>query len=444
MPDLPSLVVPFFTSMTAYIAACMRTYVPLPFIDEYFHLRQAQAYCASDYAVWDPKITTPPGLYVLGAFWARVLAAWGVSAPCGTTMLRALNLLGGTLVLPLALQGALERNYWKTNIAALPLLYTYFFLFYTDVWSTIFVVWAILAVTTFPTAKGAIICNVAAFASMWFRQTNVIWLAFAAVVFVDRRRKRQASFVAELKLFFSQCLRDWPLLLPFAINIGLFAAFVVYNEGITFGDKDNHKVTVHGTQIFYCNAFLAVMLAPLWFSWPTAKLYIRFAVTGRNGVNTVFTAVAFAVIYFIIVNLSVVHPFLLADNRHYTFYIFRKIIRRPYANFLLVPAYHFSTWVVFHLFLKSQSASSLTLGPMGILAWAGACVLTLVPSPLFEPRYYILPLVTLRLFTKPDPGTRTHMLEFVWYLLINALVFIVFFSYEFSWPTELAPQRIIW
>ena len=302
-------------------------------------------------------------------------------------------------MLPLALQGALERNYWKTNIAALPLLYTYFFLFYTDVWSTIFVVWAILAVTTFPTAKGAIICNVAAFASMWFRQTNVIWLAFAAVVFVDRRRKRQASFVAELKLFFSQCLRDWPLLLPFAINIGLFAAFVVYNEGITFGDKDNH---------------------------------------------TVFTAVAFAVIYFIIVNLSVVHPFLLADNRHYTFYIFRKIIRRPYANFLLVPAYHFSTWVVFHLFLKSQSASSLTLGPMGILAWAGACVLTLVPSPLFEPRYYILPLVTLRLFTKPDPGTRTHMLEFVWYLLINALVFIVFFSYEFSWPTELAPQRIIW
>ena len=32
--------------------------------DEPFHVPQAQAYCKGDYWSWDPKITTPPGLYV--------------------------------------------------------------------------------------------------------------------------------------------------------------------------------------------------------------------------------------------------------------------------------------------------------------------------------------------------------------------------------------------
>lgn len=32
--------------------------------DEPFHIPQAQAYCNGEWSTWDPKITTPPGLYV--------------------------------------------------------------------------------------------------------------------------------------------------------------------------------------------------------------------------------------------------------------------------------------------------------------------------------------------------------------------------------------------
>ena len=32
--------------------------------DEPFHAPQAQAYCNGEWTTWDPKITTPPGLYV--------------------------------------------------------------------------------------------------------------------------------------------------------------------------------------------------------------------------------------------------------------------------------------------------------------------------------------------------------------------------------------------
>lgn len=38
-------------------------------------MTQTQAYCAGRWHEWDPKITTFPGLYLVGTFWARLLAA---------------------------------------------------------------------------------------------------------------------------------------------------------------------------------------------------------------------------------------------------------------------------------------------------------------------------------------------------------------------------------
>ena len=34
-----------------------------PYMDEEFHARQTQLYCDGNFTYWDPKITTPPGLY---------------------------------------------------------------------------------------------------------------------------------------------------------------------------------------------------------------------------------------------------------------------------------------------------------------------------------------------------------------------------------------------
>lgn len=37
-------------------------YVPEPYLDEIFHIPQAQKYCQGRYDEWDDKLTTPPGL----------------------------------------------------------------------------------------------------------------------------------------------------------------------------------------------------------------------------------------------------------------------------------------------------------------------------------------------------------------------------------------------
>lgn len=490
-----------FVVLTVGIAYNVHARIPLPFIDEFFHLRQAQAYCAEDYFAWDPKITTPPGLYILGAAWARLLSALGVSRACGATALRSLNLFGGSVLLPGILSFVnFPSGWWTLNIVSLPLIYSYLFLFYTDVWSTVFMIGAVVAVLVQPNFKGTLWANAAGFCSLWFRQTNIVWMAFVAVVLVEQRMRKRYELIefpakeldpraatseiprrptyleylqstcyslsSSFISFFKACARDWYLLVPFAINFGLFGAFVVYNGGITFGDRENHQVSIHGAQLLYCATFLAFFSVPLWLLPQTVIEYLKFTMS-----HTITTLVSLWAINYTILHFTVIHPFLLADNRHYTFYIFRKIISRPNANYILVPAYHFCAWVVLHLLATSKYGDSgkdftsttpsiaidtektksgkakilslkptLSLGPVGLFAWLAACILTLVPSPLFEPRYYVLPLVTFRLFTQPKHSAW----EFAWNMAINTVVFFVFFSYEFSWATELAPQRIIW
>ncbi|OBA24431.1 hypothetical protein METBIDRAFT_77224 [Metschnikowia bicuspidata var. bicuspidata NRRL YB-4993] len=445
--DLSRLTVPAFASLSATISNKVSVHVTRPFIDEIFHLRQCQAYCRHDFSSWDEKITTPPGLYVLGTVYSHVLHAFGVKNSCGHDALRSLNLMAGAAVLPLVLSMVPTANYWKINIVSMPILFTYYFLFYTDVWSTVLVVTSVFMVARRRTMKGAISANLAGFCSLWFRQTNIVWIAFAGLLMIDLRRRKHPLFVANVSLFVKQALRDWTLLLPFCANGLLFGAFLKINGGITFGDKDNHQMSIHLVQVFYCFSFMAFFTSPIWFGASTLRNYLRFAFAGNKSLNTIATMLSCVAIRHIIQHYTIVHPFLLADNRHYTFYIYRKVLSKPLADVLLVPVYHFSIWVVSHMLVRTSRRSPLSISPLLVIGFFGSLALTLIPSPLFEPRYYIVPLVLFRVFIRPEHAAtenQRYMCEFLWYTLINMVFFIIFFSYEFAWLSEPGIQRIIW
>ncbi|GEQ70649.1 hypothetical protein JCM33374_g4328 [Metschnikowia sp. JCM 33374] len=444
-----SITLPIFLGVCCTIFHHVGEKVTRPFIDEIFHLRQCQVYCKHDFSSWDDKITTPPGLYILGTAYSHVLHGLGVDNSCGQDALRSLNLVAGAVVLPLVLSMASTANFWRVNVMSLPLLFSYYFLFYTDVWSTVLVVACVLCVAKSRSMSGSVTANVVGFLSLWFRQTNIVWVAFAGLVLVDFRRRRTPTFWGNARAFVSQALHDWLLLVPFCINGALFAAFLKINGGITFGDKENHHVTVHLVQIFYCFTFMAVLTFPVWVSRSALAQYVRFAVTGNKWVNIAPTVASFVAINWVIENFTVVHPFLLADNRHYTFYIYRKILSRPLANLALVPVYHFCTWAVFHSLVRTSKKAFLSISPVLTLGFFAAIAATLIPSPLFEPRYYIVPLVLFRVFITPESSTtmtqnQRHLFEFLWYTSINVVFFIVFFGYEFTWVSEPGTQRIIW
>ncbi|CDK24906.1 unnamed protein product [Kuraishia capsulata CBS 1993] len=382
---------------------------------------------------------------------------------CSLGHLRGLNFTGWSLIVLVTIYYKWRSptlNIGSYSVALSPILAVYSTLFYTDVWSTFFIFTSYIFALNPPFSSeflSSLLASILGFVSVWFRQTNIVWNAFVAAAIVSRRAgvsAHSSSFLREAQQFVICAFESAQLLVPFALNFGAFVAFVYWNGGITVGDKQNHAVSIHLVQVFYCFTFMTGLSVPVWFSWKTVRQYVLRSVGSPT--RFLWFLVEILLINFIIYKFTVVHPFILADNRHYTFYIWKRLIdRNTYSKYLLSPVYHFSTYVVQSSILRANTpqrnlGKDLTTSGCGkIMALVfTVCVLaTIVPSPLFEPRYYILPLSFWRLLVAQRPSLEEKWrqpAEFVYYISILTLLFGIFLKYEFSWATETHPQRILW
>lgn len=430
--------------------------VDYEFIDEVFHVTQCQLYCKEMFSVWDPKITTPPGLYWLGYLYLKSLG-WVIGTDmCGLTQLRSLNYVGGVWVLPFILKYVLksypEEGFPLASLVSFPLLTIYYCLFYTDVWSTVLVVIGVVAALQ----NNVIVSSLIGLVSMSFRQTNLVWNLFMLAIIVDNKLRLQykGDLYTDILHFIKVSMKSWLSILPFVLNVALFCGFVFVNGGVTFGDKENHIAGFHLAQLFYCCTFMTFFSGPIWFSPSFISNYVRqnFKSPSRL-VRFIFSC---GVIALIIDRFTITHPFLLADNRHYIFYLWKRVIdRTSYSRYLLTPVYHFSISCVLGL-MKRPVENAFSFSRITILAFCFCVCLSIIPSPLFEPRYYILPFLIWRMMIRPveepvfpvfDYYNRTIRLclEFIMFSVINVITFYVFLNYTFEWESEPGfPQRIIW
>ena len=290
------------------------------------------------------------------------------------------------------------------------------------------------------------------------------------------------------------------------------------------------------------------------FSWPLIYRQVlpatirplRFpAAVPRKVVTCTTMAAMLVVIHY----NTIVHPFTLADNRHYMFYVFRILLRHPSIKYLAVLVYFNCAWAVLSALggrptgrqaseqgpsskkrkvpreepfppspqldtspmkrtkSKERSPSSLPIPTFGprmtempqhdgispttpkkqkkrtpghrasfILIWFLATALSIITTPLVEPRYLIVPWVIWRLHVasprpkkdhaeagekKPnDTGERLleafkavfykrhdHRLwlETMWFLIINLATGYIFLYWGFEWPQEPGKvQRFMW
>lgn len=97
------------------------------------------------------------------------------------------------------------------------------------------------------------------------------------------------------------------------------------------------------------------------------------------------------------------------------------------------------------LFMLSlwMTAESGTWGTLPFLAYATVTTLTLVPSPLLEFRYFIVPFIMLRLHVKPKTDSQLQF-ESIIYTIINAVTIAMFLFRPFKWPSESGWQRFMW
>lgn len=136
------------------------------------------------------------------------------------------------------------------------------------------------------------------------------------------------------------------LVWPFVIVALGFAVFLVKNGGIVVGDKSNHEAGLHVAQLLY---FIVVLASGFGVSLATPSNIKRFADSVRRNAKDpkgiAFMASTAVLVLATIAFFSPVHKFMLADNRHYTFYIWRKFfLKHALAKFLPMPLYLFFGW----------------------------------------------------------------------------------------------------
>jgi alpha-1,2-glucosyltransferase len=294
--------------------------------------------------------------------------------------------------------------------------------------------------------------------------------------------------------------RSLGIILPYITLILLFAAFIVWNGGVVLGmaalapfhiyieslhiftgDKSNHIATIHLPQMLYLQPYILFFSFPLLihslisrqFSLPTSLGQITRAIFVLGTATNLATL---AVHY-----NTIVHPFTLADNRHYVFYVFRVLLRREEIRYLAAPVYVGVGYVV----IQSLGAKPITrtmggkkgktvVQPLArgcsssfVLVWVVTTGLSLVTAPLVEPRYCILPWIMWRLHVPTSlleqainektetqgegkkSGWNTSVIallsETVWFLVIAAGTGYMFLYRGFSWPQEPGKtQRFMW
>ncbi|KAJ1830576.1 glucosyltransferase [Coemansia sp. RSA 2706] len=412
--------------------------VSAPYMDEIFHVPQAQRYCAGDFATWDPKLTTPPGLYL-----ASLALRFG--QPCTLRLLRLTNWLLSLLLfwtvhsLVITLHRRLPPMHAGAATLVLMLFPVSFFfhhMYYTDTASLLCV---LLAYTLSLRGQHAA-AAAAGLAALWMRQTNVVWVALiGALAAVRVLQMRGFGGAADMQLVqlgrgVVACWRPIArVLAPYAAVVTLFGAFVVANRGIVLGDRANHQAGTHVPQLMYFYAYLGAMAAPTvaYESRGLVHTVLRRPVRNLLAGGAVAAMMTIGVRWF-----TVEHPFLLSDNRHYPFYLWKNLFRRHWlARYLAIPAYACSMRAV-HATLRAP--------PLWQLAWAACTAAVLVPSPLLEFRYFTVPFFFARLHMPLALSARTAA-ELAGYVLINAATIWMFLNRPFTWDSEPGKlQRFMW
>ncbi|KAF3425173.1 hypothetical protein E2986_04136 [Frieseomelitta varia] len=342
---------------------------------------------------WDPKITTLPGLYLIATLILSPLKL------CNAFYMRCINLLGTFLNLYLA-HSVIEQistRRWKQkwndwmkftvacNVMLFPPLFFWHFLYYTDV-ASVNAVLLMLLLHSYKQFKTAAFVGLL---SVLIRQTNIIWVAFITVEhlfdLLDHKISKSISYqqytsIMYLKLLWEKVIRKtchkWELftrfiiqlfaqLFPYVIVCLTFVTFVIWNKGIVVGDKRAHVPTIHIPQLLYFSTFLFCFL------WPYMIIYWKdyFKFVSKHWM---FASCVLILLTVIVHFNTLVHPYMLADNRHYVFYFWNKLMGKyKQFKYLLVPVnYTFMISVV------------------------------LIPQLLIEPRYFIVPYILYRLFIK--------------------------------------------
>jgi len=339
-------------------------------------------------------------------------------------------------------------------VATFPVLYFFTFLYYTDAGSTFFILYSYLLSLQGRHRMSAAAGTVA----VVFRQTNIVWVIFFGfcvicdtlvnIVMPGRHAFSNSNDHAVVARLICSWLRyailnDIKLLLnlisqillnvwPYFVVYLVFVIFLWINNGIVVGARTDHEITLHFPQLFYYAVFTVWFAGVNVISLQNVAAFLKFV--KRHLLLSIFLLL---LCVSAIWRFTYVHRYVLADNRHYTFYIWSRLFaRHSLMRYAFAPVYLFSGY----LMLETLALRRHFLWCIGYVL---SVTLLLVPTALLEFRYYIVPYIIFRL-NIPVASLRQLVAEIIIYAVINMLTIYTFLYRPFQWNSEVSLQRFMW
>lgn len=150
-----------------------------------------------------------------------------------------------------------------------------------------------------------------------------------------------------------------------------------------------------------------------------------------------FVAIALAIVSAIIIYANtIVHPYLLADNRHYVFYVWNKLYGKLWwFRYAMVPLYLISIAILYQSIAMRSAGFQLT--------YILCTIVSIAFQQLIEIRYFIIPFMIARISTS-SVKFKLLVFELIIYLSINVIFFYIFATKEIYWSDYAHVQRLIW
>ncbi|MCE2595964.1 Dol-P-Glc:Glc(2)Man(9)GlcNAc(2)-PP-Dol alpha-1,2-glucosyltransferase [Motilimonas cestriensis] len=381
-------------------------------IDEHPHYGQIGMFLRGDLSQ-HPSLTTIPGYHATMAFIGKHLH---LSGPNHIRLISLLTVLASVVVMYFCLRKTAPKAALPRSLAFffLPVMFPYNFLIYTHSLSML----TIIAAVYFYLDKRLWWCAAMFALSLLVRQTNIIWVAAIAMMFVFDTWQQQGQHVTFQ-------LKKWLIkLLPFIALFSAFSAFVVINGGVAIGDANSHPVGMSvGNLYFYMFCFFLVFLPIIlrhskrYVAVLKQSATLKLEIKDREyqvPVSLAWLVAAFFIGYMLL--FKVVHPYnLLSGFVHNTIPLYFTSSPLLKATWLLP----ILATVAGAFVLKLSRPSAYILYPF--------FVALLLLHPMIEHRYYI-PAMGLLLVFLSDQGKKIEWLQLGYFALLSALLVWVKFN----------------
>ena len=294
------------------------------------------------------------------------------------------------------------------QLLAAPLLWPFFWVLYTDIPALASIFFALLLVSKRQYLAAALMCVI----SLLFRQHNIFWALLMWVIalgqegvwqqWYSQMRAHQKGWITQCADLLWQAMRKTS---AFAIPIVLFIGFLYWNAGITLGDKDNQKFGgLYPLQPFFFLLLFGFICLPLHL-YQLPKIWTLLT-------KHYWPWLMLVGLFFVyMMTFKIVHPHNFPSDyflRNWLLYFLNDHFRYKVLAFGLI-ALSLLSLVVSPL----RSPTYYWLFPVSLLA--------LLPVPLIEQRYYIVPFSLWMLFRIPQK-IWIEIILLGWFALMSAVL----------------------